>query len=382
MMKQHCPLALAALAATFAASAPQAHAFAEVARGKLVATARLAGSYDTNIFSNNTEVDDFTSSFTPGLNYTRDVGRISATAQLGVNAITFADTNGQDSLDPFINASFKHDRAEKGSDALSLGYARTTEANDLLLDRVESDIYRGNLRTDYFYSEKTGFRLDGGYRISTYDTAGYNDVESYTLGGGVLYRYSPKLVANATYSFNTELATSIPAARLSDPSSDNHRFGIGLEGELAPKLTGTVGVGYGYREFDVDGSDEALLFNAGLSWLAAEKTKVSLVAAQGFDTTANAESARTLDVTLGARQSLTEKISLNASIGYGESQLDEVGTPVSREDESYNFGLGASYSVNDHASVTTTLLHRINESTLARADYDRTVVSLGVNLTY
>jgi hypothetical protein len=375
-------LALAALAASLAATTPEALAFAEIARGKLTATARITGAYDTNIFANDTEVDDFTATFTPGLNYTRDVGRVSTYAELGVNAITFADTSGQDSIDPFINVRFTHDRDEKGSDALSLGYTRSSEANDLLLDRVESHEYRGAARIDYFYSEKTGLRVDGGYRVSDYITAGYSDIESYSIGGGLLYRYSPKLVANASYSFNTERATNIPASILSDPASKNHRFTVGLEGELTPKVTGTVGVGYGYRDFDRGGSTDAILFDVGLSWSAAEKTSFRLSVTQGFDTTANAESVRSLDVTLGANHSLTEKITLRGLLGYQESTFNEIGTAANREDKAYNGGVGLTYAFNDYVDAEANLVHRITESTLARAEYDRTVVSLVVNLRY
>ena len=109
--------------------APSAFGFAEVARGNLVATASFSAAYDTNVFANSSEVDDFVASFNPGLSYLRDVGSITTSIKAGVNAFTFADTDGQDSIDPYIKSSFNLDRAEKGSASLSLDYARSTEAN-------------------------------------------------------------------------------------------------------------------------------------------------------------------------------------------------------------------------------------------------------------
>lgn len=382
MAHQRLPLALATIVASLAAGASTAHALAEIARGRLTVSASLAAAYDSNIFANSTEEEDVSLTFTPGVAWSRNVGRISTSVSAGISAVTFTDTDGQDSLDPFINASFGHDRAEKGSDGISLGYTRTSEANDILLDRVDVDNYRGSARTDYFYSEKTGVRANAGYRVSQYDAPGYNDVESYNLGGGLLYRYSPKLVANASYGFSPEKATNRDPSRISDPSSKNHRFSLGLEGELAPKLTGTVSVGYAYRDFDRGGSDDAVLLGSSLSWAAAEKTSFTLAASHDFETSANAESARSLNVSLGARHSLTEKIGLSATLGYQHIDLSEVGTPVSREDDTYLFGIGASYRFNDNLNVGAAINHRINESTLARADYDRTIVSLTLNATY
>src|SRR5690606_34594674 len=119
----------------------------------------------------------------------------------------------------------------------------------------------------YFYSEKTGLRFNVGYRMSDYTSSGYNDVWSYNVGGGVIYRYSPKLLASATYDFSPEKATNLNGA--SDPSSKNHRFQLGLEGALSPKLSGSIGAGLAHRDFDEGGSTNAFLLNAALSWAAA-----------------------------------------------------------------------------------------------------------------
>lgn len=380
MLKANSRFTISTLAAL--AGTSSVFGFAEVGRGKLTANAQATVAYDSNIFANNTEQDDITGSFTPSLAYTRNVGRISSDVVAGVSAISFADTNGQDSVDPFVRANFRQDRAEKGSDSVSLSYARTTEANDVLLDRTESDEYRGSGNVDYYYSEKTGIRGNASYRISDYGTTGYNDVESYRLGGGVLYRYSPKLVANLGYSFSPEKATNRDPLRISNPTSKNHRFEASLEGEIAPKVTGVVSMGYAYREFDAGGSDDSAIGRVSLAWAAAEKTKVDLSISRDFDTTANAESARNLGINLGVRQSLTEKIAVSGSIGYQELSLDEVGTPVERDDEAYLFAVGASYRINDIVGTSASISHRINDSTLARADYDRTVVSLSVNVNF
>jgi polysaccharide biosynthesis protein VpsM len=373
-------LAVTSLAAT-AAFTPAVFGFAELARGTLVATANFETAYDTNIFANSSEVDDLTGIFTPGLSYTRNVARIATSVDLGMKAISFADTSGQSAIDPFLSASFTLDRAEKGSAALSLAYARTTEANNILLTRTESDEYRAGGKIDYYYSEKTGLRFNANYRRSGFNTTGYNNVSSYSLGTGLLYRYSPKLVASATYDYSPEKATNLGGGP-SNPSSQNHRFKLGVEGALTPKLNGTLAVGYAYREFETGGSNDAILLESSLRWDAAEKTSFTFSASNNFDTTAGAESAKIFDASLMARQVLTDKISANAKIGYQHTQLDRHPGPVARTDEAIITGLGVDYTINDNWNASAEVTHRINDSTLALADYDRTVISLSLALNF
>lgn len=373
---------IAASAIVGLAAAPAAFGFAEIARGTLTADARFSGEYDSNIFANSSEEGDYSFIFMPSLSYTRNVGQISTAIQVGVKAISFQDTSDQDSIDPSVNATFTYDRAEKGSISQTLSYLRSSDANDTLNTRTESDEWRAVTRVDYYYSEKTGVRLNAGYRLSDYRSTGYNDVTSYNVGGGLLYRYSPKLVASATYDFSPEEATNLGAAPTSDPSSKNHRVQLGLEGELAAKLTGNVGLGVVHREFDIGGSDDAFLLSAAVSWAAAEKTNLTLAASNNFDTTPGAESAKNFNVNLALRQTMTEKLTLGATLGYLHSQLNQQPGPVERTDNAYITGVNGSYRLSDMISLSASLSYRINDSTLALAEYERFIANLSVNFSF
>lgn len=367
--------------AAAAATAPVAFGFAEVARGKLVANASIRAVYDSNVFSNSSEQEDFSAEFVPELAFRRKVGLISTDAKVGLKAMSFNDSTDQNSIDPYADAAFRLDRADKGSSSISLRYARMTEANETLNDRVTSDEFSGTGNVDYYYSEKTGIRGNASYRLSDMSTAGYNDVSSYSLGGGILYRYSQKLVADATYSYSPEEASNLNGA--SDPSSKNHRFQLGLDGQLTPKLSGRVAAGYAYREFDQGGDNEgAMLLQSSLNWAAAEKTSVNLTASNDFDTTSAAESALGFNVSLGVNQGLTEKISLGGNVGYQDSEYTAFPGPVTRTVQAYVFGASLGYKINDIANLSFALSHRVSDSNVVSAVYDRTTVSLGLNLTY
>lgn len=356
-------------------------ALVEIARGTLGVSAGLRAEYDSNIFANATEVDDVSVIFSPGVNWTRNAGVVSATLRASVRAISFTDNSSQDGLDPSFSANINVDRAEKGRASFNLDYARSTEANDILLDRTKSDQFNGGARVDYYYSEKTGVRLNGSFRVADYRTTGFNDIDGYSLGAGLLYRYSPKLTADLSYGFSPERATNLIG--LSNPSSDNHRFTLGLEGELRPKLNGLLSLGLVRRAFDLGGSTSTMLVASSLSWTATGKTNLVLSASNNFDTTAAAQSARSLQINLSVRQALTEKISLSGSVGHQSTKLAEVGTLIGpRSDEAILLAGNLAYRINDHYSAQAGLTHRVNDSTLALAEYDRTVFSLGVNASF
>ena len=372
----------AVIAAGFCAAVQPAFGFAEVGRGKLTATARVALEYDSSIFANSSETADWSMIFTPSISYARTAGTISTNARLGVSSINFQDSSAQDTIDPSLSVTVNVDRAEKGAFAQSISYTRQTAANETLNTRAESDEYRGVTRLDYYFSQKTGFRFNANYRLSDFLSRGYNGIRSYSFGGGIVYRYSPKLTAFLTSSYNPEKATDLAAAPVSNPSSKNYRVRLGLEGQLAPKLSGSVAVGVVRRDFDLGGNTETFLLSSALSWTASEKTSVSLSASNDFDTSPGAESMRVLNTALSVRHSLDAKLSVGASLGYQYSRLNQLPGPVARNDEAKTMGVNANYRINDTVSMSGSYNHRINDSTLARADYSRDVMNLSATFLF
>jgi len=319
--------------------------------------------------------------FTPGISYSRSVGTISTSAKLGVRSISFTDTSGQDSIDPFVNLTLNVDRAEKGRVNAAFSYARTTQANEQLLTRTESDEFRGSAGIDYYYSDKTGVRLNTQFRVSDFASAGFGDVESQGIGGGLLYKYSPKLTANLSYDYSPEKSVNSPNL-LSNPNSKNHRISLGLEGDLRPKVNGSISLGTATRNFDIGGSDQTMLVATRLSWSASEKTSFNISASNNFDTTPGAESAKTFLATLGLQHALTTKLSYTGSIGHQESTLDQKPGPVTRTDTALLLNSALTYRLNDYYSAALRVTHRVNTSTLALAEYDRSVVSLSLTGTF
>ena len=369
------------LAGSFIAAVPTAFSLGKVGRGTLNVSADLTLEYDTNIYGNSVEEDDMSAIFTPGISYNRSVGTISTTAELGVRSISFTDTSGQDSIDPYVNMTFNMDRDLKGRVSAGFNYARTTEANEVLLARTTSDEFSGNFRVDYFYSDKTGVRMDTAFRVSDFASAGFGDVQSTSIGGGLLYRFSQKLTADLSYSFSPEKVLRSPIIA-SNPNSDNHRISFGLDGEIRPKLNGSISVGSVSRDFNIGGSDKTMLVSSNLAWTASEKTTWNAIVSNNFDTTPGSESAKIFSATLALRQVLTQKVSITTSVSHIETELDQRPGPVTRSDEALLLNATLIYRLNDHYNASGGISHRISTSTLALAEYDRTIISLGLSATF
>lgn len=360
---------------------PSAFGFAEIARGKLIASASLVASYDTNILSNGTEEADFVATFNPSLAYLRNVGIITTSVSAGVKAYSFTENKGYDSLDPNISCSFSANGSETISASISFGYARTTEADSVLLDRVETDKLKGSSQVSYFFREKIGLNASGSYVRTMFNSPGRDDVSSYGLGGGVTYRYSAQISASASCSYNPVTVTQ-GVSTVSDSSSTNYVLALNFDGELAPKLSGSTSVGYAFRSLESGNSDATMLLGINFNWNPLEKSAFSLSASNKFDLTPRGESARVFDLSLGYQQILTPFLKSSATIGYTNSQITATSGAASRSDDGYSVGLAFTYSINEHWSAGAGITHGINESNLALAVYSRTVVSFTLGLTF
>jgi len=383
-MKTYIKLTSAVAAASFLLGV-QSYGFVEIARGSLTAGLSARAEYDTNIFGNNTSDADTIFSFTPDLRYTRAVGKISTIAVAGVNIIRFNEADDENSEDPFASVTFNYDAADKGNARLSIGFARSSQADDTVLDRLKSDEYALDSMVNHFYSEKLGYRVGFGTTISESKTNGFNDVDTYTVSLGSVYRYSQKLNAALTYSFRKSGTEDVDTTLFEKPDSDDHRLTASLEGEISPKVTGQIGVGFSIRDYDEGGSDVAPTLSTGLNWAAAEKTTVSFNATQDFETTSAAQSALRFKTSLGVTQAINAKLNLTGSFGYEHATYENSAVAPAdngRTDDSFIFQAGAAYAFTRYVSANAGITYRDNQSDAARADYERTIVSVGVSARY
>lgn len=356
-------------------------AAAEVGRSRVVSTLGARLDYDSNIFLNNSEVSDWIYAMNGSVRMIHDVSEI--TTDVGVSALgqMFSDHSGQNSFDPGIDARIGYMPSDKTQLKAAADWRRNSMANDLLNARVKSTEFVTNASWEHLTTEKFGVRVSTDYHKSDYRSAGYSDVASYDVGAEAVYVYSPKLRTYAGVTWG-ESWTSKRAFNRPNAGGDDVRYTVGFEGELAPKVTGTVRFGLAQRDFATAGyGDESAFFIASrITWAAAEKTVWALNVDQGLNVTAADQSVKNLAASLVVTQELAERLSLEGSIGYTRANFSVFGGAGARRDNGTSARVRLNYALNENASIDASAGVRNNNSSLKVSDYQQ--VNVGAGFTY
>ena len=379
--------ALIRLATGLVAVTSIASAAVEIGHGRIESSVAANASYDSNIFANSSEVSDGIYTLTPEVHYIRDQGIFTTDLGLGVNVVRFGDHTSQDSEDPYFSGHIAYSPSGKTLLTSDVGIKRTSQADDTLNNRVTSNNYSYNGLFQYLFSEKLGYRLTANYNLSNYLTSGYSDVATYTVGVDGVYVYSPKLTGVAGFSYGQSKTTDRSIGH-GDPASQDFRYSAGLEGEIAPKVTGTVRAGLVDRQFDNSGFKDStgIFLASGLKWAATKKTTFSLDASNDFGTTAGDQSSKNFNLTLGIQQTLTEKLSLDGNVAYDHGNYTSSGSGVfavpGRTDDSESGRVRLAYSFTSMWSADVSVGYRHTDSTLATSTYNRFTGGLGVTARF
>lgn len=361
----------------------------EVGRGRIETTLGVRTDYDSNIFLNNTQQDDMTATANAAARYVHDVGLISAEATLNVSAVKFFDNTDEDSVDPSLTGQATYTPSDKTTLTGSAAYSRQTVANEAVNGRTKSDnlVLSGSLQN--LFSEKLGYRVSGGFDGGSYLTTGYADVMSYNAGVSAVYVYSPKLTTTTGFNYR-ESWTDNRVAGSGDPSNKDYRYTIGFEGELAPKLSGTLDLGvvknsFNSSQFD---SSSAMFAGAGLKWVAAQKTTVSLNGSHDFGLTAANQSSKVGSVSLGVTHVLNPKWTLDGGLSYAHAGYQGLNQDFDRKDDIVRLRGRISYALASNVNVDLSAGYADAQSSSADANveayatYHRVNVGVGITATF
>ncbi len=374
---------LPAIAAWAALDLLTASAVIPVGNGRIVGTAGARADYDSNIFVSNSEVDDVVGTFDAGVRYVRDASLVTLEASAGLTAFVFADHDEQNSVDPYVSGILGYTPSEKTDFRGSAGYRRSTIANEAVNARTESDDLNLDGSLQQLFSEKLGFRAVGNYAGSEYRTAGYSDVFNYGFGVHAVHVYSPKLTLLAGIT-RAEWWTERRAPGRRSAASRDWRYTLGFEGEIAPKVTGDIDIGFVQRDFKLTGfrDTSSLYLGARLMWAAAEKTTYTLALNRDLSVSAADQAVRSFNATLTLSQVLSEKVSLETSVGYSHSNYESFGSTGLRSDDGYTLRGRLNFAIRENLTADVSAGYRDNSSNIAVSDYSRVNIGAGITLRF
>ena len=353
--------------------------------------ATLTGSarWMSNVFrSNSGEVDDLLFVISPGLQATfgQSLSNLSFSAGTSYDFLSYVD---QSDLDTglwhfYANGAYSGNRLEL------LGR--------IYYDQNQSPAGTGNQVNPFgnlTEFDKYGATLDGEYQLSPKFSFGggifydetkftkleqfYSDQSSWGVPVNLYYELTPKLDASVGYRYrNTDVDPRVnTVAPAPGNNADNHFLNVGLRGQMAPKLTGTIKVGYNYRESDRTGDDSGLGADGDLVWVITPKFTSRIGFGRDFAVAGGGQDTIRTDGDIVLTYQLSDFI-----FASGDASWTNLDYNAGREDNLYRLGIRANYVPNQHWRFSTGYSYTDNDSNLSAASYNNHMLDLTASLRY
>ena len=355
-------------------------------------------SYDDNIYltDKNTK-DSFISTTRLGANYKSQIPssslQLAADAGVGYNAYT-----EKPSTNNYWEALGK---VELSNDQFTLGdrlLYTSDPANSSLTDR-----YKRMNNTGYFSyttSREKMFGL-GVFADDIFDR--YFDSEMQylnrnrvDLGARLYYNMTAKTNFFAEYmysdiDYNNYVPTKGTSAGVNakTKNSHGHSLGLGVNGQIASKITGTAKVTYDMRDYEQDlpgvsNYNDLVGYLVALTWKPTNRNVVRLSGERKMEETfwnVNRYFADTLVSLYGAHQ-LTDKLTASLTLAWENMDYDKSVGGTKRDDNMYIVRPQLDYQFKEWLSAGVWYQFRTRRSNFNGADYDNNKAGIFAKATF
>lgn len=220
-------------------------------------------------------------------------------------------------------------------------------------------------------------RTDRDYYTNDLD---FLDFVNDQLTGRFTYRVAPKtriyleaVISDIDYT---------PPEGFTEIDNEYKRYRAGLSWDFTNKLTGDINIGYQDREYKVEGLQDisGLAYDGNVSWAINTYTSLTAVATRESVDSSLEDTGGFLRTNyyLNLNHGLTELVSLQAEVGYGE---DEFVFNQNRQDKRLAYQFAIEYELLRFLTISASYMHEERDSTLATADFDANVFSLIATFT-
>lgn len=314
-------------------------------------------SYDDNIYLTNGErVGSAISSTKIGALYNLTVpnssleGKFSAVG--GYNA--YQKHNHKNGYwDALVDAEFGNDLFKVGNVFLLTSDPANLELTDRE-QRIKNNIYASYKTSAY---HKLSFGLKVSDEIDKYTTGGYIknlDRNRVNVGAGVYYNVSEKTNLLAEYTF-----TSLAYESNHENNSNGGTVALGVEGKLAPKVTGEAKLTYNYRNYNHDkaGCDNygnLLGYNVAVTWEPTTQNLLRLSGTRDFEETlyTNNRYFVSTGIKLYGSQKIMDKFTAGLTLGYENLSYPKANdSGVKRSDDVYTIRPEVNYQFKEWLSA-------------------------------
>lgn len=259
---------------------------------------------------------------------------------------------------------------ELDHDAYGTGTSRT-------LDKFTSNLVRSTV--SYEFTPKTRIEGEYGFYSLNYDAPrnAFREREDNSFAGRFFYRFLPKTSALLEYDF---IDINYDRDIISD--SQEHQVYVGVEWIATIKSRLLAKVGYGVKDFDTSGSQEAenLLAEIQFRHRFTPKSYVDLRASRSVNETDISGTSYTLSQRIQLRyyQRILPKLLASANVFYKRDSYRGESTSASRRDDYYSAGVDLKYTFTNWMSLSGGYAFIKRDSNFVAYDYDRNNVYLSL----
>lgn len=358
---------------------PKAMALLRMNDGRDQVFVTLSGgvAYDSNIYSANGGGGDFLTNAGLSIDYLRKAGLIGVNGSIGWSFSQFDKFAGENFSTPSMNLELTKSTG-RTTGSLSMGVARSNKPDIDANIRTESWDYHSTLALRYPVIERYSIAGSLGYSARDYTDNGtaLYDQQSYTASSDLYYTWTSERDLFFGYRYRQTDSNG------SNTSTD-HGLSAGVSGKILAKLNGSLRVGVQERITQPSGGgpeENHTGINAAMSatWTVTRRLSTTTTIARDFNTTSTGSNTESTTLTVDGQYAVNAKFSLNARASAGINDYID-STAGDRRDTFYSYGVGFSYIIHPHLTISGSYDYFSNSSSIALSDFDRHSVSLNLS---
>ncbi len=335
-------------------------------------------SYDDNIYLTDKDTkDSFISTTRVGADYKTLIPgsgvELSANGVVGYNAYT-EKASKNNYWDTLAGVQLKNDLWTIGDRFLFTSDPANNELTERA-KRINNTAY-ASFKTSAEKLFSFGLTVDDSndhYMKNTYEDLNRN---RFNGGAQVYYNFSPK-----TNLFVEYVYTNIAYKSNKLNNSSGNTFGLGVNGQLAPKVTGTAKVTYAMRDYNhdkvvggvtADNHPDLLGYYVAAEWKPSTQNTVRLSGERRMEETfygANRYFADTV-VSLYGSQKIMEKWTASLTLSYENMNYARYAGDTKRSDDLYTVRPAVDYQFKDWLTAGVWYQFRSRQSNTNPFDYD------------
>lgn len=318
------------------------------------------------------ETDDLIWRVAPEISISSDWSRHALNAYARSTILRYQDFDTENTEDLSVGASAQIDMQRNSFITLGVDYADLVEPRtspNAVVGAVEPTEYETLAARAAVSHELNRLRLSGGYAFKSFD---YEDGRN--LGGGLIpqqYRDRDEhvITARADYAVSPataiflEVSRNVRDYRLARPAvtlvrdSEGTQALIGSNFELGATARGEIAVGYLSQEYDDPTLSDLDGFGARaqVEWFPTQLTTVTFTGSRTIEESASPGSAGYTSANIGVKvdHELMRNVILTGNVSQGKDEYQG----ITREDDRFNAGVGATYLLNRNVGLTFAYSH-------------------------